>query len=326
MCIRDRFKAHELYRGSVLAKLYFHALRLIKYICLSRLSSRFKLFSYFITSVENPYDFIFGILVKSMIKNILYIQAPFWHSLKVHHRLLLKFISILFRKVNIHLVFNSKNMMLDATKSPLGKYFLKKHSLKASIVEPVPKIINTGPLPQSKDDIISIIGRISPEKRMHLGIIAFHRVLLKIKNPKLKLFIVGEVNDKKYLQLLRRLIRKYRLCNNVFIITDNVKNSIRNIYAKSKVLWNFSEGFFGLVNIEAMSFGTVPIVTEGCSDTIKNNYSGFVAYTLKDFIDITVKILENEKIWQKISKNSYDFSKKFSITRFNRKLLNIITE
>ena len=97
---------------------------------------------------------------------------------------------------------------------------------------------------------------------------------------------------------------------------------------KAKVLIQPSpvEGF-GIVILEANSCGTPVVVSSGIpQDVVINNYNGF-RYPfgdLKDFALKIVRLIEDESLWTRISKNAYKWAQKFSwknsVLEFNKLL------
>ncbi|WP_111709648.1 glycosyltransferase family 4 protein [Lutibacter citreus] len=125
------------------------------------------------------------------------------------------------------------------------------------------------------------------------------------KHPDWRLEIYGKQNKKLNLQ---QIIKKQGLSNSL-ILNDPIKN-IADKYAEASifVLPSRSEGF-GMVLIEAMSFG-VPCVAFDCphgpADIIKNNEDGYVVDNgnIEEFAEKLADIIENQEKREQMSEEA----------------------
>jgi|GEM_PF-2967237 len=168
---------------------------------------------------------------------------------------------------------------------------------------------------------IVYIARISPEKRVDLAIETAR--FLKDRYKDFELMIVGYPQSIKYYKKLSKMIAKYDLLENVKIIPQESPEVIKKNLAKAEIFWNFSDGYGGVVNYEALACGCIPVVLRNFKDQI-NKY-GYVVDDIEEAVNATIKILkmeysEKRKIALKCSK----YAKKFSRSFFEKKFINLL--
>lgn len=162
-------------------------------------------------------------------------------------------------------------------KAKLKKLFKKYPHLKAKIFQ-APMRVETDffwkkARKKRKISHLISVGRLAKEKNFPLLVKAMRRVIKK--HPKVKLNIIGE--GEQYL-LLKELIEKYNLKNNIFLLGSLSREQVKEHLWKSDifVLSSNYEGW-GLVFIEAFAAG-LPIVTTEVSSTgeiVKNGENGY---------------------------------------------------
>ncbi|PIV12895.1 MAG: glycosyl transferase family 1, partial [Candidatus Nealsonbacteria bacterium CG03_land_8_20_14_0_80_36_12] len=83
---------------------------------------------------------------------------------------------------------------------------------------------------------------------------------------------------------------------------------------------------FGMTTVEAMSAGCVPIVINkgGQKEIIQNNKDGFLWETSGDLIDLTEKVINDDKLMSSISEEAVKKSRNFSKKKFYEKIYNFI--
>jgi len=169
---------------------------------------------------------------------------------------------------------------------------------------------------------IAYVARISPEKRIDLAIEAAK--LLKEKDEGFKLVIVGCLQNKKYYEKIRYKIMKYGLSSHVELITEESPTMIRKNLLEAEVFWNFSEGYGGIVNYEALACGCIPVVLKNFGDMI-GDY-GYTVNDIREAVDATLKILrmEREKKREMALKCSR-YAMNFSESIFEKKFMNLFT-
>ncbi len=144
---------------------------------------------------------------------------------------------------------------------------------------------------------VLIVSRINPDKRVHVGLKAFRYLVEEVRDA--RLYIVGYVQNKKYYSPLQNYVSRHSLRDKVFFITKVSRDVIREYYWRSRVLWNFSTGFGGIVNVEAMACGVIPVVTPN-SWSIVRGY-GRRALNAREYADNTVDLLSNTRLLDRIS-------------------------
>ncbi len=141
-------------------------------------------------------------------------------------------------------------------------------------------------------------------------------------HPEAKFYILGL--DK----LPNKLKSKYLKSKSIFHLGRVSKKKLRSIYCRSTAMicLGYDETFC-LNALEANSCG-LPVISFGktaLNDLIKNNYNGFI---VNNFIDISEKIKfllkMNNKKRQKLTNNSIQYSKQFSINNIIYKWLNVL--
>ena len=133
--------------------------------------------------------------------------------------------------------------------------------------------------------------------------------------------IAGRVLDPEYYDYLTRMIEKLGLKEHVEFCKER---EIRSIYKEAKILWNPSKGYFGIVNVEAMNFGVVPIALPNYADTVINSKTGFIAFSTRDFVEKAALILTNESLRKALSRNAVAFSYSFTEDAFKSKFKTLL--
>lgn len=122
------------------------------------------------------------------------------------------------------------------------------------------------------------------------------------------------------------------------IITNPSLVELKKLYAQAKIFWSAS-GFgysdlkdplkvehFGISLVEAMSAGCVPIVTNlgGHKEIIADTEDGFLWDTPEQLQSLTLQLIKEPGILNKISKQAISKSKIFDISHFNDNFLKLI--
>ena len=82
---------------------------------------------------------------------------------------------------------------------------------------------------------------------------------------------------------------------------------------------------FGITTVEAMAAGGVPVVINagGQSEIVEHDKNGFLWKTEEELIKLTVRLIEQEGLWRKLSHEAQKRSKKFSKEVFCKKISNL---
>lgn len=167
----------------------------------------------------------------------------------------------------------------------------------------------------NKQKEILYVGRIDyNQKRVYRVIDTW--ALLENKYPDWKLTIVGDGCERKNLEIKTEKMGLKR------VSFEGLKNPLE-YYKRASILLLTSEyEGFGLVIVEAMSFGVVPIVYGSYSavyDIIENGKDGIIlpyskeGYNAQSVIPNIVSIMEDENKYYKIALSALEKSNQFSI-------------
>ncbi len=193
-------------------------------------------------------------------------------------------------------------VVLSAFSEPLLMVF-KKGKRNVALLYPVvdTKFFSFKRLISYNDPVLSVVARISPEKNIHLAIILANKLSKLFKD--LKLIICGNINNKVYYNYLIKIASKSK--TQIRIITNCSWREARTVYWSSNVLLNFSEGAFGIVNIEALASGCVPVAHLEFSNAVLPY--GVIFRTPREALRRTAKLLLNteELRWRSIKGSEY---------------------
>ena len=155
--------------------------------------------------------------------------------------------------------------------------------------------------------ILLFVGRLEPVKNLNWFLNVFMEVKNKYNN--IKLLIIGEGKEKENLKLK---VKDLNLEDTVKFLGTVEYNDLTNYYhlADVFVLPSLSESF-GKVLVEAGASG-IPCIasaTTGAKEIIQDNKTGFLApiNNKNNFINKILKLLEDEKLANKIGENAREF-------------------
>lgn len=182
-----------------------------------------------------------------------------------------------------------------------------------------------------KDDYILYVGGFSPRKNI-LGLIeAFSKLLIKLKNKKVKLVIAG-LKGKSY-SIYKKRTEELNIENNVIFPGFIPLNHMPILYNAAKVFVypTLYEGF-GLPPIEAMSCG-IPIITSRLTsipEVVGDAAMLINPYNIDEISDSMYNVLLNKHLekqlikksllrsslfnWEKTAKNTIDAYSKIALT------------
>lgn len=209
----------------------------------------------------------------------------------------------------------------------------KTYGINSQVVYPPVDVDEFTPL--TKTNSIVSIARFSTllhAKRQDTLIEAFSQLSQEL--PGWELILAGGSTDLKYVSRLKKQVKNFP----IKIITNPSLSKIKQLLGQAKIFWS-ATGFgvdiarhpekaehFGITVVEAMSAGTIPVVTNagGHRETVIDNQNGILWTTLDELIDGTLKLVRNPKLVQTLSKNAKDRSKLFSTEVFNRELTRLL--
>ncbi|MEM3518902.1 MAG: glycosyltransferase family 4 protein [Candidatus Hadarchaeales archaeon] len=153
---------------------------------------------------------------------------------------------------------------------------------------------------EDKENLIAVVGRITPYKRVDMAIEIFRRVREEIKDA--KLVVIGGGEDRKRIEELVRGDESIKLAG---ILPEDEK--IR-ILRRSKILLSCSEfEGFGVPPIEALACGAVPVLSDipAHREVIKNH--GYIFSNVDDAVDEIVRLMADEKRRKKMARRGRVF-------------------
>ncbi len=145
-------------------------------------------------------------------------------------------------------------------------------------------------------NIIITVGRISPIKNLHLAIVAFSKIPLKIRsNLELNFFgdPIGEEGN-NYLNYLKDITNRLKLNGNVKFFPAVPFNKVQKEYQKATIFLNSSDtDSIDKTVLEAMSCG-IPVITSNFAflSVIPSKLSSYCLVKKNDPDDLTKKILK----------------------------------
>jgi len=169
---------------------------------------------------------------------------------------------------------------------------------------------------------ILMVGRIDPSKRIELGIQALNALKTKHRFPNLSLKIVGDVRFPKYLRSLQDQVHRYGLDEEVTFVTKGDPSAIRAAYHESTIFWNFSEGYYGVTNIEAMACGCIPLVMKSMGDIVPSDL--LVCDSVDGFSEKTAKLLHDEDALVSIRRVVVQHAARFSTKQFSEDVHHVL--
>ncbi|MBU1203299.1 glycosyltransferase family 4 protein [Patescibacteria group bacterium] len=138
--------------------------------------------------------------------------------------------------------------------------------------------------------------------------------------PDFRYFILGSGQDKIYVDSIKQYIEEKNISDNVLFINNADEEELLFFYSIADIFLlnsiNDKEHFegFGLVFLEAASFGLPVIGSKGCGieDALFDGYNGYLAEqkNSEDIYEKIIKILEGDI--KKIGENSKEFASRFS--------------
>lgn len=329
-------KAHEV---DVLLNKHLYSLR--KDYLKGELSKRFNLNlekAYFILSPMGQnsnffsrllflrkYDLLFyltdgSIFISTAKKNVLHIQSPLvgqparslWGKFKLRG----------WNKI----IYNSEFTKVNAEKNwPLSSF----------VIYPPVDISKLKPL--KKQNYILSVGRFFgflKNKKHEVMINAFIDLCNSgvVKGWSLHLAGAASAGDKQYLKQLQDLSKGYP----IYFYPNIEINSLTRLYGESSIYWH-AAGFeetdptkmehFGISTVESMAAGCIPVIIKkgGQIEIAEDKINGFFWEDKDQLGKITVKLIEDKSLREKISSEAVKRAKKFSKEEFANNLIDLIS-
>ena len=189
-----------------------------------------------------------------------------------------------------------------------------------------------------KENEILSVGRFfkGDHEKKQVDLIDAFKDLVNEKILKWNYHIAGGVSNFKYFKTVERAISDFP----IFLHPNASLEKLKILYGKAKIFWHGTGLFnnenktpwksehFGIVVLEAMSAGCVPVVVNkgALQEFVKHGKNGFLFDNLKELKKWTKKLIDDDKLREKLSKNAVETVERFDKKIFKRKLLRIVKE
>jgi glycosyltransferase involved in cell wall biosynthesis len=202
-----------------------------------------------------------------------------------------------------------------------------------------PPVDVTSLKPGRKKKLILSVGRFGEplhDKKQSVLIDAFQTMLKSDGRGLLKdwrLLIVGGLR-KGDDHFLRELKKQARGAPIDFLVNQPFAK-LRRIYAQAKIFWH-AAGFgeirpermehFGMVVVEAMAAGVVPVVYAGggIPEIVTNGKSGWLWRKQPQLIKQTLQLIESESLWNRLSLKAIKDAQRFNKRTFCRQINELV--
>ena len=206
------------------------------------------------------------------------------------------------------LCYTDKFVVLSQSFVPRVARFLRLRSYSSLLAIPNPVTTNNSlsfdEIHQSKQNVLTFVGRIDDNQKRIYRIIDFWKHFYK-KYPDWICYIIG---DGPLLENVKQYSKSDNIPNIFF--TGFVEPAKYFQLSKINLLLSEWEGF-GLVNVEAMSYGSVPVCLNSylaASDIITNGQNGILLkypYKLSSAIENVSELIDNPELLRQMSLNGY---------------------
>ncbi|MBI5356998.1 glycosyltransferase [Candidatus Collierbacteria bacterium] len=205
------------------------------------------------------------------------------------------------------------------------KFIDKEFGINSKVVYPPVETEKFKPM--EKDKLILTVGRFSSSsqfKRHDLLIEAF-KELIKSGIKGWRMVIVGKVEDPQSLKIISGLRSQIKGLP-IAVKTDLEHERLKLLYGQSSIYWH-AAGYgadlnnnperaehFGISTVEAMAAGAVPLsfAAGGQLEIIRNGENGFLWSNPRELISLTKKIIDDDKLRERISLSAINRSGNFS--------------
>ncbi len=164
------------------------------------------------------------------------------------------------------------------------------------------------------ENAVLTVSRMVPAKGLDRVLDALSLVKGKVK---FHLYMGGTTNEtlqsteeKETQKQIMRLTKKYNMTKQVTMIGNVAHDTVLPAYYRGSEIFILAGRYepFGLTTMEAMSCGTVPIVSKiaGSREIIVDGLNGFIVDThnRRELAEVIIKLLKDEKLRKKISQNA----------------------
>ena len=180
------------------------------------------------------------------------------------------------------------------------------------------------PVPHSeREHALLCVGGVQPRTGTLETIDAMAMVVRRF--PKARLYIAGKSYSKRYETRVRKRIREKHLTDHVSWLGPIDSTSLQQLYRRVKglVMPSINDGAkfegFGLVHLEAASFGTPSIGSFGCGseEAIQHGKTGFLIEQrdVSNLSEAMSRLLDSQFEWNAMSVNAWQFAQSMSWER-----------
>lgn len=227
--------------------------------------------------------------------------------------------------------------------SEFTKSFIDKKFNKESIVlypptylkKDSPKVINS-----NKKNYILNVGRLSKLqsgeyfKKQNFLINAFKKFIDEKKNDWELILVVSYLKEnEKLVYELEKLVNGYP----IQILKNTTYGKLKEVYQDSKIYWHASGAgedlenhpelaeHFGITTVEAMANGLVPVVIDagGQKEIVDDDKNGYIFKDERELVEKTEKLVENNRLWERMSEKAVERARFFSTDEFCEKINSI---
>ena len=190
-----------------------------------------------------------------------------------------------------------------------------------------------------KENIILSVGRHTRPKgidfKKHAMMVeAFKLIAKKYKDWKLVILTNNLPEDAVHVDELEASVEDFP----IEILRDTPRKDVLSFFKKAKIYWHaagYGEDIalnpelfehFGIVTVEAMNMGAVPVVFNGGGqkEIVKNGRSGYLWQTEEDLIEKTEFLMTHESDRKMLAKQAFEDSLRFDKRRFCQLLNELI--
>jgi glycosyltransferase involved in cell wall biosynthesis len=156
-----------------------------------------------------------------------------------------------------------------------------------------------------------------------------------LKEWRFVLAVSIQEKDKQAFETMQRKAEGFPI---EFLVNKN-NDQLWDIYSKAKIYWHAS-GFgenlennpefaehFGISTVEAMGAGAVPVVINagGQKEIVVEGKNGFLWNSIEELQVKTLKLIKDELLLTKLSKQAKESAKEFSAEKFYQAVNNLIS-
>lgn len=225
--------------------------------------------------------------------------------------------------------------------SKFTKSYIEKLFKRESIVIYPPVDVEHSFTKTTKENSILTVGRHTRPsgidfKKHSFMIEIFKKIVSTKKDWKFVIVTNSLPQDEQHIVQLKEAAKGFP----IEIHKDLAREKVLQMYNKAKIYWHaagFGEDLathpelfehFGIVTVEAMNRGAVPVVFNGGGqkEIVENGRSGYLWNTLDDFIEKTEFLMSHEKDRLKLSKQAFEDSLQFDKKKFCQHISSLLSD